>query len=448
MNHQKFDTVVVGSGTSAYYAVDALNRAGQKVAIVDERPYGGTCALRGCQPKKYLVSNAEAVAMASHLVGRGIVAAPKTDWQSLQILKNAFLDGRSEAEVKNWQQAGVTTFHGRAIMTGEDEVTVDRDRLKAQHIVLATGATPRRSDIPGAEYLFDSEHFLNLPDLPNRIVFIGGGYISFEFAHVAIRAGAETVTILHRSSRPLKAFDQDIVKSVLEAGQAEGIRVVLNESPKSVESAGNELIVRGSKNAVYKADLIIAATGRVPNLSVLEGDHGNVEHSARGVIVNEFLQNVSNPRVYAVGDCAAIKYMLAPVADEEGKAAARNILEGNTKTIDYAVIPSVVFTIPSLGSVGLTEEKAKQKKLDFRVNQGMTSDWPSSKRIGEEHGTYKIIIDKQTDEILGAHIARHSASEAINVLALAMKHKIKASELAEFMWSYPTITSDLKYMVK
>ncbi len=213
MNHQKFDTVVVGSGTSAYYAVDALNRAGQKVAIVDERPYGGTCALRGCQPKKYLVSNAEAVAMASHLVGRGIVAAPKTDWQSLQILKNAFLDGRSEAEVKNWQQAGVTTFHGRAIMTGEDEVTVDRDRLKTQHIVLATGATPRRSDIRGAEYLFDSEHFLNLPDLPNRIVFIGGGYISFEFAHVAIRAGAETVTILHRSSRPLKAFDQDIVKT-------------------------------------------------------------------------------------------------------------------------------------------------------------------------------------------------------------------------------------------
>ena len=448
MNHQKFDTVVVGSGTSAYYAVEALNKAGQRVAIVDERPYGGTCALRGCQPKKYLVSNAEAVAMASHLVGRGIVAAPKTDWQSLQTLKNEFLDGRSEAEVKDWQQAGVTTFHGRAVMTGEDEVTVGHDRLKAKHIVLATGAMPRRSNIPGAEHVCDSEHFLNLPDLPNRIVFIGGGYISFEFAHIAIRAGAEMVTILHRSSRPLKAFDQDIVKNVLKAGEADGIRVVLNESPISVESAGNELIIRGSNNAVYKADLIIEATGRVPNLSVLEDDHGNVEHSARGVIVNEFLQNVSNPRVYAVGDCAATKYMLAPVADEEGKTAACNILEGNIKTIDYSLIPSVVFTIPSIGSVGLTEEEAKQKKLDFRVNQGMTTDWPSSKRIGEEHGTYKILIDNKTDEILGAHIARHSSSEAINVLALAMKHKIKASELAEFMWTYPTVTSDLKYMVK
>ena len=448
MNHQEFDTVVIGSGTSAYYAVDGLNKAGRRVAIVDERPYGGTCALRGCQPKKYLVSNAEAVAMASHLVGRGIVAGPKTDWQSLQALKNEFLDGLSEAEVKDWQEAGVTTFHGRAVMSGEDEVTVGHDRLRAQHIVLATGSTPLRSEIPGAEHIRDSEHFLNLPDLPSRIVFIGGGYISFEFAHVAIHVGAEKVTILHRSSQPLKAFDQDIVKVVLKASEVEGIKVVLNESPRSVESAENGFILQGSKGAVYESDLIIAATGRVPNLSVLKGGYGKVESSLRGVIVNEFLQSVSNPGVYAVGDCAATKYMLAPVADEEGKTAARNILEGNIKTIDYSVVPSVVFTIPSIGSVGLTEEQAKQQALDFRVNQGMTTHWPSSKRIGEEHGTYKILIDNQTNEILGAHIARHNSCEAINVLALAMKHKITASELAEFMWAYPTITSDLKYMVK
>ena len=140
--------------------------------------------------------------------------------------------------------------------------------------------------------------------------------------------------------------------------------------------------------------------------------------------------------------------MLAPMADEEGKTAALNILEGNIKTIDYSVVPSVVFTIPSIGSVGLTEEQAKQQGLDFRVNHGMTTYWPSSKRIGEEHGTYKILIDKRTNEILGAHIARHNACEAINVLALAMKYKIKASDLSEFIWAYPTIISDLKYMVK
>ena len=444
----EFDTIVVGSGTSAYNAVDGLNKAGQRVAIVDERPYGGTCTLRGCQPKKYLVSNAEAVAMARHLAGKGIAGKPETDWQSLQALKNAFLEGQSEGEVKRWQEAGVTTFRGRAVMSGENEVTVDQKRLTAQHIVLATGATPRRTEIPGSEHVHDSEYFLNLPDLPNRILFIGGGYISFEFAHVAIHAGAEEVTILHRSSRPLKAFDQDMVKTVLKAGEAEGIKVVLNESPEAVESTEKGLVIRGSKGAIYEADLIIEGTGRIPNLSVLEGGQGNVNSSSEGITVNEFMQSVSNPHVYAVGDCAATGYMLAPVADEEGKTAAVNILKGNIRTIDYSVVPGALFTIPGIGSVGFTEEQAKDQRLDFRVNQGTTAQWPSSKRIGEEYGSYKILIDNQSNEILGAHIVRHNSCEAINVFALAMKYRIKASELAEFMWAYPTITSDLKYMVK
>ena len=140
--------------------------------------------------------------------------------------------------------------------------------------------------------------------------------------------------------------------------------------------------------------------------------------------------------------------MLAPVADAEGKAAARNILKGNVSEMDYSVIPSAVFTIPSIGSVGLTEEKAQEKGLDFRVNKGTTTGWPSSKRIGETHSAYKVLIDNGTNEILGAHIARHNASEAINILALAIKYHIKAADLADFMWAYPTITSDLKYMVK
>ncbi|MFT4690839.1 MAG: glutathione reductase (NADPH) [Limisphaerales bacterium] len=448
MKDHKFDAIVVGSGTSAYYAVDGLNKAGKKVAIIDERPYGGTCALRGCQPKKYLVCNAEAIAAARHLVGRGIQSAPQTDWKALQTLKNEFLDGRSEGEVQDWQEAGVATFHGRGVMTGENEITVGEDRFQADHIVLATGAKPRRADIPGAEHVHDSEHFLDLPELPERITFIGGGYISFEFAHVAIRAGAKEVTILHRSAQPLKAFDADIVKVILDASEAEGIKIVVNESPTGVKVGDDGLQVSSSSGTEYQTDLVIEATGRVPNLSVLAEGGGNVESSSRGVAVNEFMQSVSNPRVYAIGDCAATAFMLATVADEEGKTAAKNILDGNVKSVDYSLIPSAVFTIPSIGSVGMTEEQANNQDLDFRVNRGTTADWPSSKRIGEKHSGYKVLIDNQTDEILGAHIARHNASEAINTLALAMKYHIKAADLADFMWAYPTITSDLKYMVK
>jgi glutathione reductase (NADPH) len=444
----EFDAVIVGSGTSAYYAADGLRKAGRKIAIIDDRPFGGTCALRGCQPKKYLVCNAEAVAMADHLVGKGIAEAPRTDWKALQALKNEFLDGKPEGEVKEWQEQGVATFHGRAVMISENELRIGEDVLRADHIVLATGAKPRRTKMLGAEHISISDDFLDLPELPERIVFIGGGYISFEFAHVAIRAGAKEVTILHRSEKPLKAFDGDIVDTVLAASEEAGIKVVVNESPVSVEKKSSGFSVLGSTGAVYEADLVIEATGRIPNISVLEGGHGNVDHSGRGIAVNGFMQSTTNPRVYAIGDCTAGSMMLAPVADQEGKIAARNILEGNVAELDRSVIPSAVFTIPSIGSVGLTEEKAQEKGLDFRVNKGTTTGWPSSKRIGEIHSAYKVLIDNATNEILGAHIARHNASEAINILALAMKHHIKAADLADFMWAYPTITSDLKYMVK
>ena len=194
--------------------------------------------------------------------------------------------------------------------------------------------------------------------------------------------------------------------------------------------------------------MIIEATGRLPNLTALEGNYGDIDSSPKGVVVNEYLQSVSNPQVYAIGDCAATQYQLAPVADEEGRIAAHNILHGNSRAVDYSVVPSTVFTIPNLATVGLTEHQAAEQNLNFRVNRGSTIDWPSSKRIGEAHGGYKVLINKDDDTIIGAHLARHNASEVINIFGLAIKHGIMASQLAEFMWAYPTYTSDLKYMVK
>ncbi len=171
---------------------------------------------------------------------------------------------------------------------------------------------------------------------------------------MAAQAGSD-VTILHRSRRPLKAFDQDIVNVILEASQASGIKVVLDESPTRIDTDGNSFRVSGSSETVYDTDLVIEATDRIPNLSVLEGDQGNVEHSNRGIAVNTFLQSESNPSVYAIGDCAATPYQLATVADEEGKVAATNILEGNTRKPDLDVVPTAVFTIPNMAAVGLTE---------------------------------------------------------------------------------------------
>ena len=213
------------------------------------------------------------------------------------------------------------------------------------------------------------------------------------------------------SACPLKAFDEDLVNVILDASKASDISVVTNEEPTRIERNGSGYKIAGKSGAEYEADVIIEATGRVPNLSALNGNHGEVDSSSRGVVVNEYLQSVSNPNVYAIGDCSATQYQLAPVADEEGKVAAHNILHGNSRTMDYSVVPSTVFTIPSLATVGLTEEQAK--------DQGSTVDWPSSKRIGEAHSGYKILIDEEEDTILGAHIARHNSSEVINIFGLA-----------------------------
>jgi glutathione reductase (NADPH) len=447
MNPKNFEVIVIGSGTSAYYAATRLNKGGKSVAVIDGREFGGTCALRGCQPKKYLVANAEAVAMSKQLLGQGIDNAPKTNWQALQALKNEFLDGIPEGEVEEFKEAGITTISGYAKLTGPNEVTVNEQVLTADRIVLATGATPRRANIPGSEHVQISDYFLSMPELPKRILFIGGGYISFEFAHVAAVAGSE-VTILHRSAQPLKAFDADMVSPILEASQGLGIKVITNETPTKIEKTSDGLIVHGNSGSTYPVDLVIESTGRTPNLSVLEGDQANVETSPKGIVVNEFLQSPTNPAIYAIGDCAATPFQLATTADEEGKIAARNILEGNVQKFDHSVVPTSVFTIPNLATVGLTETQAEKQGLDYRVNKGTTTSWPSSKRIGEKHSGYKVLISKKDDTIIGAHIVRHNASEVINAFGLAIKFGIKAHELADFMWAYPTYTSDLKYMVR
>ncbi|MFD2255302.1 dihydrolipoyl dehydrogenase family protein [Luteolibacter algae] len=442
-----FDAIIIGSGTSAYYAATGLLKANRRIAIIDELPFGGTCALRGCQPKKYLIANAEAVANAQHLIGKGIEAAPRTDWKALQALKNEFLEGRSEEDLKSWQEDGVTTFRHRATLTGPNEVTLDDARkLTANHLILATGSSPRPTDIPGSEHIHISDDFLSLAELPKHITFIGGGYISFEFAHAAIRAGAQ-VTLLHRSTRPLNGFDPDMVDVVLAASREAGIEILLEEEPVSVEKTGASYLVKTTTAHTIETDFIVSATGRLPNLSVLKGDTGNVAHGPKGIEVNDYLQSTTNSAVYAIGDCASHGLMLATVADDHGKIAARNILEGNTTPVDHRVVPSAVFTIPTLATVGLTEDQAKAQGLDFRIKHGSPTAWPSSKRIGETHAAFKVLIDNKTDLILGAHLVRHNAAEVINLFALAIAYKVPAKDIANFLWAYPTSTSDIKSMV-
>jgi glutathione reductase (NADPH) len=448
---QAFDLVVVGTGHAGATPAFRLRSEGWGVAIVDKRPFGGTCALRGCDPKKVLVGVAELVDWYERMEGNGIAGEHvHLDWPALIRFKRALIDPRPKDRERGFQEAGIATFHGTAKFVAPNTIQVGDQTLTARHIVLATGARPQTLRIPGEEYLTTSEQFLQLETLPKRVVLVGGGYIAAEFAHVVARAGAE-VTIVHRGPRPLQGFDSDLVAHWQRATLEAGITLVLNAVVMVVEKKGNRLIVHAAmenERRTYEADLVVHAAGRVPELDDLDLGEGNVQTGKRGVIVNEFLQSVSNPAVYAGGDTAATDGLaLTPVASLEGEVIAANLLHGNQQKPNYRAVPTVVFSIPPLAAVGLSEEAARAQGLKFAVKYEDTSDWYSSRRIANKYASYKVLVDEENDRILGAHVFGPHADDVINLFALAMRVGARASEIGNVPYAYPSVSGDVAYMM-
>jgi glutathione reductase (NADPH) len=449
--NKKFDLVVLGTGSAASTVASKSRSAGWQVAIVDSRPFGGTCALRGCDPKKVLVGAADVMDWVRRMEGKGIRNEhARIDWAELMKFKRSFTDPVPVSREASFQKAGIATFHGRAHFVGPNSVQVGEQVLEARHIVIATGAAPRKLNIPGEQFLTTSDRFLELESLPKRIVFIGGGYISMEFAHIALRAGAR-VTVLHRGERLLEGFDPDLVEQLTQKTRYLGADVQLRTEVNAIEKAADHLIVRasaGGEQHMFHADLAVHGAGRVPEIEDLNLGAAHVDATENGVKVNEYLQSRSNPAVYAAGDAAASGGPpLTPVAGYEGRIVAGNLLEGNHVTASYTAVPTVAFTIPPLASVGLSERAAKEKGLRFQTHHEFTTSWYSSRRVAEESSGFKVLIEEGSDHILGAHLLGPHAEETINLFALAIRAGIPASNLRETIFGYPTLASDVGYMV-
>lgn len=444
-----YDVAVIGTGTSAYYVVNNCLAAGLTVAVVDRREYGGTCALRGCQPKKYLVAAAEAVERCRLMQGMGVTGMPKLDWQALMRAKNAFTDAVPKRTEKEFAKNGAVTLHGVARFTGPNSIAVAEKEISARHIVVAAGAVPRTMNIRGEELLTTSDRFMNLARMPERVIFVGGGFISMEFAGVAAACGA-TVTVLQRSSTILKQFDPDCAEVLESSYRKAGIRILKNVCVDQIERSSDGFSV-GCTQAPekrYHGDIVVHGAGRTADLEDLHLEAGSVDASPRGVTVNPYLQSVSNPAVYAIGDAAATAYQLATTADLEGEIASRNIISGNRDELDTGVVPNVVFSLPSLASAGVQEAAARKSAIQITVNSGNMSRWPSSRRIGQAHSFFKVIQEAKSGRILGAHLLGHNAGEVINLFAMAIRLKLTGADLKGMLWAYPTYTSDLKYMVR
>jgi glutathione reductase (NADPH) len=450
MNKQ-FDLVVLGTGSAASTVASTCQAAGWQVAIVDSRPFGGTCALRGCDPKKVLVGATDLTDWARRMEGKGIRdKRGRIEWAELMNFKRSFTDPVPASREASFQKAGIAALHGRAHFVEPNSVRVGEEVLVARHIVIATGAVPRKLGIPGEQFVITSDQFLDLESLPKRIVFIGGGYISMEFAHVALRAGAK-VTVLHRGDHLLEGFDPDLVEQLTQKTRYLGADVQLRMEVNAIEKTSDHLIVRtsaGGDQRTFHADLVVHGAGRVPEIEDLNLAAAHVEFTEKGVKVNEYLQSTSNPAVYAGGDAAASGGPpLTPVAGYEGRIVAANLLEGNHVTASYAAVPTVVFTVPPLASVGLSERAAKEKGLHFRTHHELTTAWYSSRRVAEESSGFKVLIQEGTNLILGAHLLGPHVEETINLFALAIKSGISASGLRETIFAYPTLASDVRYML-
>lgn len=385
------------------------------------------------------------------MVGHGVSGETSLSWSALMAFKRTFTEPVPQRLEAAFKKLGIVTYHGLGRFQSPDQFVADGKELTATIFVIASGARPAPLGIPGEEHVKTSTDFLDLAALPPRIGLIGAGYIAFEFAHIAARAGAKVVML--GRGRPLKQFDSDLVARLVEHTRSLNVDVRLGSPVESVGQAGTDFRVnfRGSTGPEYvSVDTVIHAAGRNPKTSELDLSRANVETDARGAVrVNAYLQSITNPNIYAAGDAAMSPgaLPLTPVAAHQGIIVASNILHGNKKSPDYRGIPTVVFTTPPLASVGLTEEEARLKGLKVRVKSEDTREWFSNRRVLETAAMYKTVIEEESGQVLGAHLLGPQADEVINIFGVAIRHGVSSRDLAHMIFAYPTSGSDVPYML-
>ena len=442
----QYDVIIVGAGNAGLAAARVLSDAGRRIAIIESREFGGTCPNRGCTPKKVLVAAAAVLEELRHAETHGIHVGPATlDWKYLIGRKDDMISGIPGALERAAERRG-DVYRDDASFVGPNALRVGDVVLEAADIVIATGSTPRVPQVVGASHLATSDDLLSIAEPPESVVFLGGGVIAFEFAHILARAGSQ-VTIVEALPRLLPGFDRDAV-SVLEAETRRiGIDIHTGVAATDISPVPGGFAISDASGELARGALVVNGTGRVPNVDRLDLDTGGIRHANGVIAVDAFLRSSSNHSVWVCGDALAASPQLSPLATQEGSVVGRNIIDGAVHQPDYHVIPRSVFSIPTLSTVGLTEEQAQDVYPHARSNATDISSWLSARTHAEPAAWAKTVVDTSTDRILGAHIVGHRGEELIHLFALAIKHGITASELAVGPFSFPTHSADAKNLL-
>ena len=456
---RRYDVVVIGSGPAAGTVVSGLEGSGKSVAAIDRRKFGGTCALWGCNSKKVLLNAAKVVDAARRSDGVLVDGGKEVgiDWPRLHSFQETFTDPVPPSRVDQFRDAGADVFAGTAVLTGEDSLRIDPDpgdeagealSLHFEHLVIAAGSVPVPLDIPGEDFISHSDDFLDATDVPDRVVFVGGGYISLEFAHALLRADREVV-ILESSPHILDPFDRDLADRLADRTRSLGAEILTEVKLSRVERRDDgslRAVAEGKdgETTEFACDAVVHGAGRVPAVKSLDCEAGGVKAGKKGVETDAALRSVSNPRVFAAGDCCGLGHpMLTPVAEAHGAAVLKTLLTGEPAEPDVSPLPSTTFTEPELASVGLSVEQADGKGVGYRLLEEDIGTKGALRKRCERTAGYRILLEPNSDKFVGVHLLGPDSAELINLFAVAMRHGLGLADLADVPLTYPSLAAEI-----
>jgi glutathione reductase (NADPH) len=413
-----YDLLVIGAGSGGVRAARMAGGFGARVAIVEAVRIGGTCVLRGCVPKKLLVYAAQFRDAFEDAVAYGWDAhLPSFDWGKLIRNKNRELDRLNAAYIKLLKDAGVDMLEGWARLIDAHTVRIGQHAVSAETILIATGSRPHMPEIPGIEHAITSDEALDLAELPQRIVIVGGGYIAVEFAGIFQTLGTQ-VTMMIRGEELLTGFDDDIRVSLAQEMRKRGVEIHTRSRPAKIAGGEGGATLTNHLGQELSADLVMFATGRTPNTDNLGlRDVGVKTGSGGGVVVDDWLKT-SVPNIYALGDVTD-RLMLTPVATMEGQRFAETLYGNRPAKPDYTSVPTAVFSQPPVGTVGLSERDARAKFGEVDVYRTSFRPMKHTRTGRDERMMMKLVVDRRSDRVVGAHMVGTDAAEIIQGLAIA-----------------------------
>jgi glutathione reductase (NADPH) len=439
-----FDLFVIGGGSGGVRAARIAATHGANVAIAEEYRMGGTCVIRGCVPKKLLVYASRFAHEFEDAAGFGwTIEGAKFDWPALIANKDKEIGRLEAAYRKNVSGAGAEIIDSRVVIEDPNTIRVLKTgaHIRAKYILVAAGGHPSLLDISGKELAITSNEAFHLAELPRRIVIQGGGYIAAEFACLFAALGSK-VTLVHRGDEILRGFDDDVRAHVRGEMVARGIDVRLNDAIRKIEDHKSHRCAFLSDGAAIEADQVMLAVGRTPNTKNMGLEAAGVKLNASGAITVDETSRTNVPSIYAIGDVTA-RVALTPVAIREGHAVADTLFGGNPWHLDYANIPSAVFTEPEIGTVGMSEVTAKAAGKALDIYRTRFKPMKATLSGRDTAILMKLVVEQKTEKVLGVHIVGEGAAEMVQLAAIAVKMGATKRDFDNTVALHPTAAEEL-----